>query len=123
MDAVVNTSFFYDDVSFSIPEFSRSVYLKGVGMGAVTGLVTPDPTGPVPFFNGWMGIAPYQSMHTNMQQFSFMKQLVDSNTITNDVIAINARDASDTNGSDTLAKFGGYDPEMYDASTLKILKT
>jgi hypothetical protein len=58
-----------------------------------------------------------------MQQFSFMKQLVDSNTITNDVIAINARDASDTNGSDTLAKFGGYDPEMYDAATLKILKT
>lgn len=43
--------------------------------------------------------------------------------ITNDIVSINARDSSDTADSDTLAKFGGYDPEMYDATTLKTLKT
>lgn len=66
MDATVNTSFFYDDVKLSITDFDRSIYLKGFGMGAITGLVTPDPPIDIPFFNGWMGIAPYQSMDVSM---------------------------------------------------------
>jgi hypothetical protein len=52
-----------------------------------------------------------------------MKQLVDSNVISNDVIAINARDSADGVNSDTLAKFGGWDPEMTLDGTLMVLKT
>ena len=52
-----------------------------------------------------------------------MKQLVDSNVISNDVIAINARDSADGVNSDTLAKFGGWDPKMTLDGTLTVLKT
>lgn len=52
-----------------------------------------------------------------------MKQLVDSKVITNDVIAINARDSADGINSDTLAKFGGWDPKMTFDGTLMVLKT
>jgi hypothetical protein len=76
-----------------------------------------------PFFNGWMGIGPYQSLSSDMQPFSFMKQLVDTNVITNDVIAINARDSADGVNSDTLVKFGGWDPKMTLDGTLMVLKT
>lgn len=59
-----------------------------------------------------------------MQPYSFMKQLVDSKTISNHVVAINARDSTDPlNGSDTVVKFGGWDKNMTKDGTLLILET
>jgi len=52
-----------------------------------------------------------------------MNQLEENNVITNHIVAINARDASDSSaastGSDTVVKFGGWDKEMVtkDAAT------
>lgn len=61
-----------------------------------------------------------------MQDFSFMKQLSDHHIITDHVVAINARDNSDTQnsgGSDTVVKFGGWDKNATADGTLKIFKT
>lgn len=52
-----------------------------------------------------------------------MNQLEENNVITNHIVAINARDASDSSatstGSDTVVKFGGWDKDMVakDATT------
>ena len=124
VDEDVTTNFFYDDVKFAIDDYKRSVQLKGLGIGAITKAGSADNTEVgTPFFNGWMGIGPYQSLSSDMQPFSFMKQLVDTNVITNDVIAINARDSADGVNSDTLVKFGGWDPNMTLDGTLMVLKT
>ena len=54
-----------------------------------------------------------------MQAISFMLQLENSNLITNQVVAINARDNEDISaaeGSDTVTKFGGWDANMIDGN-------
>lgn len=46
--------------------------------------------------------------------------------ITNHVVAINARDNADPDnvvGSDTVVKFGGWDPDMTETGELLILET
>jgi len=69
-DISIGTLFIYEDVTFNVPEFKRSVQLKGLGMGVIT--TTTSSKELTPFYNGWMGIAPYQALSTDMQDFSFM---------------------------------------------------
>jgi len=59
--------FFYDDLGFSIPDFKRSMDLPGVGMVRISATTTSKIQ--TPFYNGWMGIAPYQALPTDMQPF------------------------------------------------------
>ena len=106
----IGTLFIYEDVMFNVTEFKRSVQLKGLGMGVI--ITSTSSKGKTPFYNGWMGIAPYQALPTDMQGFSFMQQLANNNVITNHVVAINARDSTSTTGTDTVVKFGGWDKNM-----------
>jgi hypothetical protein len=60
VDESVTTNFIYEDVKFAIDEYKRSVYLKGLAIGAITKVRSDDNTvTDTPFFNGWMGIGPY----------------------------------------------------------------
>ena len=83
--------------------------------------VSSDSKESTPFYNGWMGIAPYQSLPEDMKDLSFMKQLIDNNVITNHVVAINARDSSSKTGTDTVVKFGGWDKDMTAKGTLDVV--
>jgi hypothetical protein len=60
----VGTGFSYDDVWFNLDKYDRSISIPGLGMTYIDTLPASTTAAPVtientPFFNGWIGIAPY----------------------------------------------------------------